>query len=238
MVNTSLYNNIYSKLIKKGGSSLSDINELFYKKKSLLVMTFANLFFQLGLTYYVMEKNTIKNEDEFRKNFGKFILYFLVQLVIIIILGTVSLSSIFKFILFVVFSYTFGLQLTFVKFYSGEELIRFALLGTLSIFAIMFAIGSFMIISGVKLGYKYGLTLFYLLLGLILVRLVTLFMGEVSRISQILSVFSILLFSAYIIYDTNIILQRNYYGDFITASLDYYLDIINIFLNILSLNNN
>jgi FtsH-binding integral membrane protein len=35
-------------------------------------------------------------------------------------------------------------------------------------------------------------------------------------------------------YDTNNILQRNYYGDFITASLDYYLDIINIFSGLLS----
>ena len=35
-------------------------------------------------------------------------------------------------------------------------------------------------------------------------------------------------------YDTNSILQRNYNGDFITASLDYYLDIINIFSGLLS----
>ena len=35
----------------------------------------------------------------------------------------------------------------------------------------------------------------------------------------------------------NTILQRNYSGDFITASMDYYLDIINIFLDLLNLNN-
>ena len=43
-----------------------------------------------------------------------------------------------------------------------------------------------------------------------------------------------MLFSVYIVYDTNNILQRDYGGDFITASLDYYLDIINIFSNLLS----
>jgi FtsH-binding integral membrane protein len=44
----------------------------------------------------------------------------------------------------------------------------------------------------------------------------------------------LLLFSVYVVYDTNSILQRNYNGDFITASLDYYLDILNIFSNLLS----
>ena len=43
-----------------------------------------------------------------------------------------------------------------------------------------------------------------------------------------------MLFSVYIIYDTNSILQRDYGGDFISASLAYYLDIINIFSNLLS----
>jgi FtsH-binding integral membrane protein len=43
-----------------------------------------------------------------------------------------------------------------------------------------------------------------------------------------------MLFSVYIVYDTNIILQRDYGGDFISASLAYYLDIINIFSNLLS----
>ena len=101
----------------------------------------------------------------------------------------------------------------------------------------MFAIGSFLLLTGINLGYKYGLFLFYVLLGLILIRLVSLFSGALSGFSKLLTVIGILLFSAYIIYDTNVILQRNYSGDFITASMDYYLDIINIFVNLLSFNN-
>jgi FtsH-binding integral membrane protein len=68
--------------------------------------------------------------------------------------------------------------------------------------------------------------------------LVTLFTGAISGFYKLLSIVSILLFSMFIIYDTNVILQRNYVGDFITASLDYYLDIINIFINLLNFNNN
>jgi FtsH-binding integral membrane protein len=50
-----------------------------------------------------------------------------------------------------------------------------------------------------------------------------------SPTNSILTTIGIVLFSIYIIYDTNNILQKNYYGDFITASLDYYLDILNLF---------
>jgi FtsH-binding integral membrane protein len=59
--------------------------------------------------------------------------------------------------------------------------------------------------------------------------IVNIFIAESSFLKKILVIGSLLLFSLYIMYDTNNILQRNYYGDFITASLDYYLDIINIF---------
>jgi FtsH-binding integral membrane protein len=55
---------------------------------------------------------------------------------------------------------------------------------------------------------------------------------------KILAFISLIVFSIYVIYDTNRILQRNYYGDFITASMDYYLDILNIVLDILTLNTN
>ena len=44
-----------------------------------------------------------------------------------------------------------------------------------------------------------------------------------------------MLFSVYIIYTTNSILQEDYNGDFITASLDYYLEIFNIFVSLLGL---
>ena len=55
---------------------------------------------------------------------------------------------------------------------------------------------------------------------------------------KLLAAIGIVIFSAYIIYDTNTILQRNYSGDFITASLDYYLDILNIFTKLVLLNDN
>jgi FtsH-binding integral membrane protein len=242
MVNTCLYNTFFSKTSQKLGGALKkkttqDLSALFNSKKNLLVPTFANLIIQLAITYYVMEKYNIDDKKKGSANLQIF-LYFLIQLLIIVVLTIFSLPSIIKFILFTIFSYTFGVQLAYIRYFTSGEVIRFALLGTISIFAVMFAIGTFMILSGINLGYKYGLLLFYVLLGLIIMRLVTMFTNTMSIFYQILSVISILLFSVYIIYDTNVILQRDYYGDFITASLDYYLDILNIFINFLSFNNN
>ena len=58
-------------------------------------------------------------------------------------------------------------------------------------------------------------------------------MNKFNIYHKIIAIFGLVIFSMYIIYDTNQILQRSYDNDFITASLDYYLDIINIFNNLI-----
>jgi FtsH-binding integral membrane protein len=60
------------------------------------------------------------------------------------------------------------------------------------------------------------------------------FMGNYSTFVKGILVFGLGLFSVFIVYDTNQILQKDYYGDFITASMDYYLDIINIFIKLVN----
>jgi len=61
------------------------------------------------------------------------------------------------------------------------------------------------------------------------------FMGNYSTFVKGILVFGLALFSVFIVYDTNQILQKDYYGDFITASMDYYLDIINIFVKLVNI---
>jgi len=100
--------------------------------------------------------------------------------------------------------------------------------------------GATLIMFGVKLGLQFAAFLFFALLLLIIVQLVTIFSGATTAFMKGVTIFSLILFSIYIIYDTNNILQREYYGDFITASLDYYLDILNVFIDLVGLlgNNN
>jgi FtsH-binding integral membrane protein len=68
----------------------------------------------------------------------------------------------------------------------------------------------------------------------LLLLIINMFAGEVKN--KLLALIGVVLFSMYIIYDTNKILQRDYKGDFIAASLDYYLDFINLFADISWLN--
>ena len=75
------------------------------------------------------------------------------------------------------------------------------------------------------------------LLILIIAQIFSMFHRSTMLIKTLAAI-GIIIFSGYIIYDTNVILQRNYYGDFITASLDYYLDILNIFTKLTVLNDN
>jgi len=154
----------------------------------------------------------------------------------ILILAFIPMPAWLKFILFCGFSYCSGRILSNLKSFAGEEVINNALLGTISIFAIMFALGLFMLLSGIKLGIKTGLFLFFCLLILIIARLFNNFTQKSSVMSKSLTIIGIILFAIYIIYDTNTILQKNYDGDFITASLDYYLDTINIFTNLINFN--
>lgn len=236
MVNSSLYNSLFLnktavKGFQKGGGNFM---KLFNEKKGFLTATFANLIVQLAITYYVMEKTvSSKNLTNI-----KLFLIFLLQFGLIILLIIFPMPSWLKFILFSLLSYSFGYVLSFIKDKIGEDVIKIALSGTISIFAVMFSIGTFLIVSGVELGIKTSIFLLYSLLSIIIARIVIMFSGGSSFLMKGVTVFSLLIFSIYIVYDTNTILQRNYYGDFITASLDYYLDIINIFMDITSFLNN
>ena len=214
MVNSSLYNLLYKSSGQKGGtkikSTFSNFSSLLNEKKGLMIMVFANLITQLGITYYVIS----------------------------CILSVVPMPSWLKFILFSVFSYIWGILLAFFKLKVNDtELINMAMLGTISIFAIMFLIGAFLLATGIELGLKTGLFLFYSLFLLIIAQIFNIF-HKSTILMKLLAAIGIIIFSGYIIYDTNTILQRNYYGDFITASLDYYLDIINIFIKLTILNDN
>ena len=213
-------------------TNLSDLFNLITSKKEFFIMIFANLIVQIGITYYVMEKTNIGPDNKDTKN--KIHMLGFLQIGLVLVLGFFPMPMWLKFILFCVFSAIWGYIFSSVRPIVGEENVKMAMMGTISIFALMFAFGVGLIASGIKLGYKFGLMLFYALLILILFKIMQMFIPTSSLTKKIAIIFSLLLFSVYVVYDTNSILQRNYYGDFITASLDYYLDILNIFANLLS----
>ena len=213
----------------------SNLIQLMYDKREFLVKTFANLIVQLGITYYVMEKTPISVKE--KKDNTRLYILAAISFITLLIMILVPMPSWTKFLLFTVLSYICGLLLSVIKLTTSGSVINMAIQGSIGIFAIMFAFGSALLMFGVKLGYRTGMFLLIALLILILAQIVFIFGGASSVSIKLITYISLLIFSAYIIYDTNKILQRNYYGDFITASLDYYLDILNIFVDLITLGN-
>ena len=207
---------------KRGGLNLMN---LMYEKKEFIILVFTNLILQLGITYYVM-----KYTDRKYINIWPLIA---AQLIIIFIMILIPMPEFIKFLLFCTFSYIFGLILSLLKKEYSEEIINVAIQGALTIFTFMLATGVFLFMGGINLGYKFGAILFWSLLALIVARLVFVLGVKMDQANKILSFVGIILFAVYVVYDTNNILQRDYYGDFITASMDYYLDILNLFSNLL-----
>jgi FtsH-binding integral membrane protein len=104
----------------------------------------------------------------------------------------------------------------------------------------MFAVGVAISAFGIVLGGTFGLFLFIALLTLIIFKLLSIFGSNLAPAKKTLYGAGIGIFGLYVLYDTNNILKRaSYYdGDFITASMDYYLDIINLFSSTLGYENN
>jgi hypothetical protein len=204
--------------------------QLMYEKKEFLILVFANLIAQLGITYYVMERTTnIKISST---------PLFIAQLIILFVMILVPMPEFIKFLLFCLFSYTWGLALSKLKKEYNSDMINVAIQGALTVFAVFVVAGITLIAGGINLGYKFGAILFWSLLALIVANLIFILGASMNQAHKILSFIGIILFAMYVMYDTNIILQRNYYGDFVTASMDYYLDILNLFTSFLGFSNN
>jgi FtsH-binding integral membrane protein len=231
MANSSIYNRLFNTTGMKGGSNKFNgpkLWNLIIKKKEFLILVFANLIAQLGITYYVMNK-TDNPDIGFWPLFGA-------QIIIIFILALIPMHPIFKFLIFGLFSWTFGLTMSHLKDKYDPELIDIAIKGALTIFGVMLAAGVALVGFGIYLGYQFGAFLLLSLLALIIAKLVNMVGPQLSSVKKVLAYIGLALFSLFVIYDTNEILSREYYGDFITASMDYYLDILNLFSNLLSVN--
>lgn len=235
MVNSSIYNRLFqSKSNSQRGGAFSIKNNLLpllREKQGFLLLVFANLIVQLGITYFFFLKTNLKN----KKYLWPIII---AQIAIILIIGLIPMPSFIKWILFCIFSSIGGVLLSIIKTPTNSNIIQGAIFSALSIFTFMVFAGAGLIAFGVNLGFKFGMILFSLLLLLIIFQLVNIFFTSINGLKKIFAYAGLILFSIFVIYDTNTILQRNYYGDFITASMDYYLDIINIVMDIFTINSN
>lgn len=197
------------------------------------MQTFALFFTQLLITYIIVTQ--LQKSDKFHSFATQhkilfFLLSFILPLLIIIILAFVPMPIPLKLLLFTAFSACFGISLAYLKKYMTPEVVKAALLGCIGIFVAMFAAGLLLVLLGVNLWWL-GIILLLALIGLIIASIVFMFIDESKKSVRIKAAIAIFIFALFIMYDTNQILQRDYFGDIVTAALDYYLDVINLFMN-------
>jgi modulator of FtsH protease len=158
-----------------------------------------------------------------------------ILMILIIFLMFFVKSMIIKFILFCLFSSLVGLLLSNELDTNNPEeaeLAKKALITTIIIFVYIVLFGFFLVFLGIKIPYQISIALFIILLLVIIAIFITTITKTYPLYRKAISGFIIFLFSVFIGYDTINMMQKDYNGDFISASMDYFLDILELFVNV------
>ena len=201
------------------------------KKIPFMAGVFGHLIFQIFVAYRAAEATSrnmnLKTVAESNRLFIG-----IVTLILAVFMSLVPLPIPVKVAVFSIISFLGGMTLHDIP--NLQE----ALLEVIGIFILMFIMGVITVQLGFKLNIL-GNVLFFSLLTVLIARILSAFGATEDRRFRSGPTFSpsrnelftkilTLIFVLFVIYDTNTILQRNYGGNFVNASLDYFWDIINL----------
>ncbi len=205
------------------------------QKKGFLIAVYTTLIIQVFITFSIVYFFRI-HPDLSNISKKSFIFYLLLSLCLILILVLIPMPIWMKFVVLTFFAMVTGALLHNASWLVPEDVITQSLIGTISIFIILSILAVVLVSMGIDLGWM-GMILLGSLVGLLIASILVMVFdkNKTSTLHKVIIILGLVLFSIYVVYDTNIILQRNYNGDFITAAIDFYLDIINIFIRMLIL---
>ena len=216
---------------KNKNKNISKLFKLINEKKIFLALIFCNLILQHYISYYVSYNIDIEAEKE--KNIDKYNIIIISSYILITffiyLLIFVPMPMLLKFTIFSLFSIVFGLIYASLKPIFDPNIIHGTAVGATIIYVLMIVFGIALVTSGIQLTNKVAFGLFYALVLLIIVGIVQYFMYNYLVISKLLLIGSAILVVLYVVNTTNNILLRDYKGDFITATFDYYIDMSNFF---------
>lgn len=138
-----------------------------------------------------------------------------------------------KMCLYTCASVCLGAVLRRATAYLPAGLVQVALLSTIAVFSVLLAAGIMLAAAGYDLSGA-GMLLCAALMAVIITQLVDRLMAAAPRKSKTLATICLIIFSMFVVYDTNIMLRKDYAGDVVTASLEYYLDFVNIFNDVIA----
>jgi FtsH-binding integral membrane protein len=219
-----------------GGLGQWQLGSMLKDKAGFLAAVFGTLIFQLLLVIAIVK--LVPQDDPLVVLVKEYwFVNIIMQFVLLLCLVLIPMPMPLKFALFTVFATLVGYMLKVTLERVPIEIIQTALVGTIAVFVFFVLVG--LVISGLGINLApLGLVLLGMLLLLIIISIVTLFMKSSSTLRKGLAIATLFLFSVYVVFDTNQILQRDYRGDFVTAAIDYFLDILNIFLSLVSYSTN
>lgn len=220
------------------------LSKLVKGREKFLLSVYAILVVQLIVTFVLVR--SFQNSPKILEATKRYSLLFgLASIGVVIIMGF-RFPPMIKFLLFTILSVIIALFLSAITSRVSNELVNQALASTVGIFVALSVFALVLSSFGIHLGWM-GVYLFAALIGLVVVSLVFLLYNMFNtdqekssnkRFHKMLVVFGMVLFSMFVVYDTNMVLQRNYVGGPIEAAEDFYLTFINLFTRTLYLESN
>ena len=222
-------------------NKLTKFSQLLRSKKNMISCIFITLIFQFIIlisTIEIDQKHLILYKI-YKMFKGKHFIILLIVIIIIIfflayLLVNTNLSFLIKQLLFIILTIIFGLMLSIIINDSDKKLVKSAIFSTLINFFVMFVLGLIIVYYNYDLSLL-GIFLFVGLLSLITISFTSIFLkGESYKNTQkFINISTIIIFSLYILYDTNIILLKlnNNNYDCVKGALFYYTDILNLFIS-------
>jgi FtsH-binding integral membrane protein len=213
------------------------LSKLIKGKEKFLISVYAILILQLTGTFVLLR--AIRDHPDVAAATKKYFwLLALASLVLVFLVSWLPLPTWAKLLIFSVFSVLIAGVLNVVSARVSEELVNQALVSTIAIFVAMSALAVVLASFGVHLGWM-GVYLLAALLGLIIASVVSTVFSVAGKNSpgarRMLLIIGMVLFSVFVVYDTNIVLQKDYSNSAVDAALDFYLNFINLFTRTLAL---
>ena len=212
--------------------SKQDFGTLLLNKKSFLMQVYMCLAFQLALTYFVVEY--MRNHQDIHAKVKEWFWVWFILTIALVFPLMMDLPIVVKIPLLIVFSVLLGCLCIASSKKIPENIIKGAIVATLSLFIILTLVGFGLAAMGINLSFMSWMLLIGLI-ALIIASIVIHVIEVPTWVRKLLFTLGIVLFSLFIAYDTNKILQKDYSGDFITASISLYVDIINMFTEFVNL---
>lgn len=214
---------------------IKNFNKLVKSKTPLLKCIFSTLIAQMVVTTVVVYCLYKFNKIHIALNLLTFLVILGINIYLIFLMIGKNISFKIRVLYFTIFSVLNGLIVgSLTKFFSPMD-IKIALLSVLTTFVLFFVFGLLTVMLKIDLSWL-GIILFICLVALIIRYLIMFIYPVKKKTYMMINTFGIVLFSLFIMYDTNKILVRykNTQVDCVRGALDYYLDLVNLFIRFLA----